>query len=124
MTFRRFQYTFVYGMPLPEQHAAYEGYVVPETRRVPRKSLLARVDFKQPHPPLLLIARPADHLIPASLNRTNYDRYESSTSVITYKEFAGRTHFIIDQKGWEEVAEYIQSWLVDNDIYADHSSNR
>jgi pimeloyl-ACP methyl ester carboxylesterase len=116
MTFERFQYTFVNGMALTEQRAAYERYVVPESRRVPRESLLARVDFKQPHPPLLLIAGSSDHLIPASLNRTNYARYKSSNSVIDFKEFAGRNHFILGQKGWEEVAEYIHSWWIDNDI--------
>lgn len=116
MTFERFQYAFVNGMPLPEQRAAYERYVVPESRRVPRESLLARIDFKRPHPPLLLIAGSEDHLIPASLNQTNYNRYKSSSSIIGIKEFAGRTHFIIGQKGWEEVAAYVHTWLVDNDI--------
>ncbi len=113
MTFERFQYTFVNGMPLAEQHAAYERYVVPESRRVPRESLFARVDFKHPHPPLLLIAGSADHLIPASLNRTNYSRYKSSSSIVAFKEFPGRNHFIVGQKGWEEVAGYIQTWLAD-----------
>ena len=116
MTFQRFQYTFVNGMQLTEQRAAYERYVVPESRRVPRDSLLAKVDFKQPHPPLLLIAGSADHLIPASLNRTNYKRYKASSSGIAFKEFAGRTHFIVGQKGWEEVAGYIFDWLNEKEV--------
>ncbi len=111
MTFRRFQYTFVNKMPLDAQRAAYERYVVPESRRVPRESLLAKVDFHRPHPPLLMIAGSADHLIPASLNKTNFSRYKSSGSVITFKEFEDRTHFIIGQPGWEEVAEFIIGWL-------------
>ena len=116
MSFPRFQYTFVNGMPLSEQRLVYDRYVVPESRRVPRDSLLAKIDFKQPHPPLLLIAGSADHLIPASLNRTNYERYKSSSSKIAFKEFAGRTHFIVGQKGWEEVAEYIIEWLNEKDL--------
>jgi alpha-beta hydrolase superfamily lysophospholipase len=111
MSFERFQYTFVNGLPLAEQRAAYERYVVPESRRVPRESLTARVDFKKPHPPLLVIAGSADHIIPASLNKSNFARYKSSSSVTDYKEFAGRTHFIIGQKKWEEVADYILAWL-------------
>ena len=78
MTFERFQYTFVNGLPLAEQRLAYDRYVVPESRRVPRESLTARVDFKKPHAPLLLIAGSADHIIPASPNRSNYARYERS----------------------------------------------
>jgi pimeloyl-ACP methyl ester carboxylesterase len=116
MTFERFQYTFVNTLPLAEQRAAYERYVVPESRRVPRESLTARIDFKQPHPPLLLIAGSADHIIPASLNKSNYAKYRSSPSVTGFKEFAGRTHFIVGQQGWEEVADYVLGWLSDQAV--------
>jgi pimeloyl-ACP methyl ester carboxylesterase len=112
MTFERFQYTFVNTLPLADQHAAFERYVVPESRRVPRESLTAKVDFKKPHPPLLLIAGSADNIIPASLNKSNHAQYRSSIpSVTDYKEFAGRTHFIVGQRGWEEVADYVLGWL-------------
>src|SRR5512143_2464439 len=104
MTFERFQYTFVHTLPRAEQQAAYDRYVVPESRRVPRDSLMAGIDFKRPHAPLLMIAGSLDHLIPAALNRTNHARYKSSPSVTDLKEFPGRTHFIIGQPAWEEVA--------------------
>ena len=116
MTFERFQYTFVNTLPLAEQRAAYERYVVPESRRVPRESLTARIDFKQPHPPLLLIAGSADHIIPASLNKSNTAKYRSSPSVTDFKEFAGRTHFIVGQQGWEEVADYVLGWLSEKGV--------
>ncbi len=116
MTFERFQYTFVNTLPLAEQRAAYERYVVPESRRVPRESLTARIDFKKPHAPLLLIAGSADHIIPASLNRSNYAKYRSSPSVTDFKEFAGRTHFIVGQAGWEEVADYVLGWLKEKEV--------
>ncbi|MDO8310910.1 MAG: hypothetical protein Q7T25_03110, partial [Sideroxyarcus sp.] len=111
MSFELFQYTFVNGFPLAEQRAAFERYVVPESRRVPRESLTTSIDFKKPHAPLLLVAGVADHIIPASLNKSNQAKYKSSTSVTDFKEFAGRTHFIVGQKNWEEVADYIYAWL-------------
>ena len=111
MTFERFQYAFVNTLSLAEQRAAYERYVVPESRRVPRGSLTARVDSKKPHPPLLLVAGSADNIIPASLNRSNVAKYRGSPSVTDFKEFAGRTHFIIGQDGWEEVADHVLAWL-------------
>lgn len=116
MTFERFQYTFVNGLPLAEQRAAFDRYVVPESRRVPRQSLTARVDFKKPHAPLLLIAGGADHIIPPSLNQSNYAKYQSSASVTGFKEFAGRTHFIVGQTGWEEVADFVLAWLNENGL--------
>jgi len=116
MTFERFQYTFVNTLPLADQKAAYEKYVLPESRRVPRESLTARVDFKKPHPPLLLIAGSADNIIPASLNQTNYTKYKASPSTTDFKEFAGRTHFIIGQQGWEQVADYVLAWLNEKQV--------
>jgi hypothetical protein len=113
----RFQYTFVNTLPPAEQRAAHERCVVPESRRVPRESLTARIDFKQPHPPLLLIAGSADHIIPASLNKSNYARYRSAPSVTGFKEFAGRTHFIGGQQGWEEVADYVLGWLNEQGVW-------
>jgi pimeloyl-ACP methyl ester carboxylesterase len=111
MSFERFQYTFVNTMPLAEQRAAYERYVTPESCRVPRESLTARIDFTKPHQPLLLIAGSADNIIPASLVRSAYRKYQRSPSITDFKEFAGRTHFIVGQKNWEEVAGHILAWL-------------
>jgi pimeloyl-ACP methyl ester carboxylesterase len=113
MTFSRFQYTFVHTLPLEQQRAAYDRYVVPESRLVPAESLTgaARVHFARPHPPLLLVAGGADHIIPAALNRKNYRRYAKSPSPVDFKEFPGRVHFTIGQDGWEEVADAVADWL-------------
>jgi pimeloyl-ACP methyl ester carboxylesterase len=112
-TFPRFQYGFVNGLPLAEQRAAFDRYVVPESRRVPGQSTtgVAKIDFRRPHPPLLLVAGGSDHIIPASLNRANHRRYARSPSVADYREFPGRTHFILGQRGWEEVADSVIAWL-------------
>ncbi len=112
MTFERFQYAFVNDMPLAEQRAAFERYVVPESRRIPRESLFsAKIDFKRPHAPLLIIAGGGDHIIPPDLNQKNFKKYKDSGSVTDFKEFPGRNHFIIGQKGWEEVADYCIEWI-------------
>ena len=38
-------------------------------------------------------------------------KFKKSLSVTDYKEFPGRVHFTIGQRGWEEVADYVNSWL-------------
>ena len=112
MNFERFQYAFVNDMPLAEQRAAFERYVVPESRHIPRESLLsAKIDFKKPHAPLLIIAGGNDNIIPPGLNKTNYEKYKAGSSVTDFKEFPGRNHFILGQKGWEEVADYCIKWI-------------
>jgi len=118
MTFKRFQYTFVNTLPPAEQQAAYDRYVVPESRRVPAQALtpLARIDFRRPGAPLLLIAGSADNLIPASLNRSNHAKYQRPDSINDFKEFPDRTHFIVGQTGWQEVADYTISWLQEHRV--------
>lgn len=113
MTFERFQYAFVNGMELSEQRAAFEKYVVPESRAIPRQSLtsVGKVDFKKEHAPLLLIAGGIDNIIPAALNRTNYEKYKASSSVTDFKEFPGRNHFLLGQKNWEEIADHCMDWI-------------
>jgi pimeloyl-ACP methyl ester carboxylesterase len=111
MTFERFQYAFVNTMPLEEQRAAFERYVVPESRRVPAESLFMKIDFHKPGTPLLMIAGAIDNLIPAGLNKINFSRYKRNNSITTFKEFDGRNHFILGQKNWKEVADYISSWI-------------
>jgi len=113
MSFEQFQYAFVNTLPLDEQRAAYDRYAIPESRGVPTSSLGAagRIDFKKLHPPLLITAGEKDHIVPAVLNKSNFNKYKASSSVIEFKEFAGRDHFVIGEKGWEEVADYSLAWL-------------
>lgn len=113
MTLEQFQYAFVNALPPDKQRAAYDRYVVPESRGVPTSSLGAagKVDFRKPHPPLLITAGEKDHIIPASLNKANYNKYRSSPSVTEFKEFPERDHFVIGENGWEEVADYCMKWL-------------
>lgn len=112
MSFPEFQYTFVHTLPLAEQRRAYDQHVVPESRTLARGALspLSRVDFRRDHAPLLLIAGSEDHIMPASLNKTNFERYAASKSITAFKEFPGRNHYIIGEPGWEEVADYAVQW--------------
>lgn len=120
MSFSEFQYALVHTLPLAEQKAAYDRHVVPETGRIFFQAGLApldphnavRVNFNNAdRAPLLLIAGTEDHLVPVSMNKSNYAKYKGSAAQTDFKEFTGRTHWIIAQDGWEEVAEYIADWL-------------
>jgi len=113
MSFEHFQYAFVNTLPLVEQRAAYDRYVVPESRRVPLQlfTSTSRVDFNRPHPPLLITAGDRDHIIPSSLNLRNFRCYRNSPSVTEFKKFEGRDHFMIGSPGWQQVADYCLDWL-------------
>lgn len=113
MSFEHFRYSFVNDLPPAEQRAAYDGEVVPESRRLARGGLsrAARIDFSRRHAPLLLIAGAKDNIMPAELNRRNYRRYAKSPSAAEYREFPSRGHYsIIAGPGWEEVGDYAVDW--------------
>ena len=112
MTFETFQYAMANTLPLDEQRAAYDRYMVPESRGVPVSSLGAagKVDFTRPRRPLLITAGEKDHIVPSSLNRSNFNKYKG-TFITDFKEFAGRDHLLVSSRGWEEVADYCLNWL-------------
>ena len=113
MSFKDWQYAFVNGMPLAAQKAAYEALTIPESKTVARGGLTsaAKVDYSKPHPPLLITAGDKDTIIPAHLNMRNFKAYKRNGSVLDYKEFKGRNHFVLGQSTWKEDADYILEWL-------------
>lgn len=114
MSFRDWQYAFVNGMPMNEQREAYETYTIPESYRVTRGALgkAAKIDFKKPHAPLLIVSGSTDHIIPASLNKRNFEKYRKANSGITeYRDMPGRNHFVLGQSTWKEDAQNIRDWI-------------
>ena len=61
--------------------------------------------------PLLIVGAEKDHTVPASLSRKQYEKYERSSAITEYVEFAGRPHLLMAADGWEEVATSIDGWL-------------
>jgi alpha-beta hydrolase superfamily lysophospholipase len=114
MSFKKWQYAFVNGMPLAEQQKAYDENTIPESKRVARGGLTsaAAVDFNKAHPPLLLTSGSTDTIIPAHLNNRNFKKYKQrEDSILEYKEFEGRNHFVVGLPTWKEDADYILEWL-------------
>lgn len=113
MSPEHFRYTFCHTMSVEAASAVHARYVVPESRNVARSSGGADgvVDLSAPHAPLLFVAGELDHIIPSALNRKNHEAYTHAGSVCEFKEFAGRTHWICGQDGWEEVATFVADWI-------------
>ena len=45
------------------------------------------------------------------INRRNHRAYAKSGARTDFREFPDRTHWIIAQDGWQEVAEHAATWL-------------
>ncbi|CAM3949165.1 Pimeloyl-ACP methyl ester carboxylesterase [Pedobacter westerhofensis] len=113
MSFKDWQYAFVNGMARDEQESTYEKNTIPESKKVARGILsgAARIDFEKMHVPLLLTAGDNDHITPANLNLRNYKRYKRNGSVVDYKKFPGRNHFVLGLPSWKEDADFILKWI-------------
>jgi pimeloyl-ACP methyl ester carboxylesterase len=74
--------------------------------------------------PLLMIAGSQDHLTPPSIVKANVRAYRKSTAVTEYKEFPDRTHFMIGQPGWQEVANFALDWARDQELLVEREQRR
>ena len=120
LTFEQFHYGFANNMSKADAKMVYERYAIPDTGKLIFESLFD--DFNRHSPttinyknnnrkPLLLIAGEYDHTVPAAVTKSNYNKYNDSTSITDFHEFKDRTHLIMLEKGWEEVVDYIDKWI-------------
>lgn len=94
-----------------EADLEYEQNFIPVSRNLLRRRRAGKIKFKDPHLPLLFIAAEKDRISPAALNYRNARAYRDQDSVIDFVNFIGRSHYICKQRGWEQVAEYITTWI-------------
>lgn len=122
LTFPQFRYAFANTISEVEAMRVYQRNAIPVPGRLVFQAGLAnlnpraatRVNYRNDErAPLLLIAGSDDHTVPASVDRSTFRKYRRSKAVTDFKEFAGRSHLIVAQPGWEEVAEYALAWAID-----------
>ena len=123
LTFEQFRYAFANNMTEPDARAAYERDAIPGPGRPVFQAGFAaldphaatKVNYRNPErAPLLFIAGGEDHIVPPAVNKANYRKYRHSAAVTGYQEFPGRSHLIVAQSGWEEVAEHALSWALEH----------
>jgi pimeloyl-ACP methyl ester carboxylesterase len=119
-TFTEFRFAFVHTMPRATARAIWDSEIVPDSGRPFFEAGLsmfdrhspATVDFSNPRrAPLLIVARLADRALPPVIARRTFRAYGASPARTDLRTFPGRTHWIIAQPGWEEVAQSCIDWL-------------
>ena len=133
LTAAQFHYAFMNTSSREESFLTYQRYAVPGPDRVLLQTELANFNpfaetavntLRNNRAPLLLIAGSEDHLIPPRIVKANLRAYRNSTAVTEYKEFPGRTHFVIGQSGWEEVANFTLRWARGQEVLVEREQRR
>ncbi len=118
-SFGEFAYGFLNKLPPAEQRRVYDEQATPETGRIFFQAAFAlldrkratQVDFANPtRAPLLITAGSDDHNVRPAMVKVNYRKYRRAPSRTDFHVFAGRTHWVIAEPGWEEVAAFVQRW--------------
>jgi dipeptidyl aminopeptidase/acylaminoacyl peptidase len=107
-------------MPPDEQRGIWDAQIVPDSGRpffeagfsFLDRSSPAAVDFANPdRAPLLFIAGEADRAMPPTIVRRMYRAHQTSPARTDLRSFPGRTHWLIAQDGWEEIAQACLDWI-------------
>ena len=118
-TFDQFHYAFANTLSERDARNIYEQEVIPGPGRPLFQAALANftphaattIDFRNSdRSPLLLINGSRDNLVPESVNRSTHRKYARSGAITEYKQFEARSHLIVAEPGWEEVAQFAVSW--------------
>lgn len=113
VSFQTWTYGFANGMDCETQKDLYYKFAIPESKKVVRDTLTkaAKVHFKKSRPPLLIISGTDDRSIPASLNHTNYKKYDQAKAPTDYWPVENTNHLSIVDTGWKNTAGYILDWM-------------
>ena len=115
-----FHYAFTNTLSAEESRGVWERYAIPAPGHwVWEYGLFANlkpgpqetwVDYAADRAPLLFIAGGKDHIMPASVNRSNAKHYDRSPALTEYHEFPDRDHWTCAATGWEAVADHALTW--------------
>jgi alpha-beta hydrolase superfamily lysophospholipase len=123
LTPEQFHYAFTNHLSEEESLPVYRRYAVPGPDHMLFQAGLANFNPHAPtavdvhndaRAPLLMIAGGRDHISPASVVEANVRLYRKSRAITDYELFPDRTHFILGQAGWQEVADFALDWAERN----------
>ena len=113
LTRRRFAERYANAAPAAQQNDAYETVVIPTSGKVFFQAAFwigTWIKARRRTQPLLITAGDADRLVTPYLSRAAYRTQKRSPARTDFHLFSGRSHFLISEPGWEEVADTVIRW--------------
>ena len=119
LTPKQFNYAFTNTLGAAEAAEVYERLPIPGSARTLFQAAFAnlnphtpiKVNYKNDdRAPLLLVSAGKDHIIPASTSKAACKLQSKSTAKTELVEYPDRSHYIVGEPGWEEVADRAIDW--------------
>lgn len=118
LSLERFSALFAQTLPEAERRAAYAEQIVSAPARVVRQALLGpwrrRKGTGCRRPPLLLIAGDEDRVAPVAMVAASARQQRRAASRTDLQCFSGRSHWLCNEPGWEDVADFALDWALAN----------
>lgn len=107
-------YSVFNNMPFNQQEELF-SFMTPESGKAIFEIGLAlmdtkrasKIDFSKVEAPTLIISGSLDKIVPKSIVKKIAKKYPNST----YKNFDNFAHWLLEEPGWEEGADFIEKWL-------------
>lgn len=113
LTREAFDKNFANAAPAAQREVDYQKHVVPAPGRIFFQAALGLgtwVSPKNRKQPLLIISGDKDRTTAPALIRKIYKKQKQSLARTEFKSFAGRSHYLLAEPGWEEIADAIIKW--------------
>jgi len=114
MPFKRFATDFAQTLPAEEKRPAYDRYIVGVPGRLYWQAALGRGTGvalgSTVRQPLLIAVGEMDRMIAPGVAWGTYRFQRHARSLTSFKSFAGRSHFLCVEPGWDEVADFVIEW--------------
>lgn len=114
MSRERFGRLFANAAPPALVDEAFRTFVIPAPGMIFHQAALwigTRVDPRRRSQPLLITGGGKDWLVSPYLARAAYRRQRKAPGRTDYVEFPDRSHLLIGEPGWEEIAGTVLDWI-------------
>lgn len=105
---------FANAAPREQSDAAYDSFVIPAPGRIFYQAaswIGTGIDPKRRTQPLLITGSDLDRLVTPYISRSAYRIQRRSPVRTDYLDLGPRSHFLLNEPGWEEVAQACLDWI-------------
>ena len=131
LTQDEFRFGFGNALEPRESNELYQRWSIPSPARPLFQAAVANFSLHseaavntsaQSRGPLLFISGTADHTVPDVSTRSSFRQYRHSPAITELKQFEGRGHSLVIDRGWGDVATACLDWLHEQGVVSSDGS--